>query len=374
MGMLHRNVKRGFETVHRAGYKAAMTSVRLRDVAAAAGVSAGTASNVFNRPEAVRPELRERVLAAARTLGYAGPEPAARALRRGRAHLIALVTDEAATYVLGDPFGRRLLAGIASVCDETGDGLTIASTAGAASGGWSIETALVDGFILFCFAERDETLAKAVARGLPLVTVDSARAPGVPSVGIDDARAAEEAAGHLLGLGHRRFGVLSMELAKDGSTGPVSAERAAAAPASGSRARLEGYRRALAAAGVGPEAAPVFETQNDREGVQAGVAWLMDRPDPPTALLAMSDVMALAALDALAARGLRAPQDVSLVGFDDAPEAARAHPPLTTVGQPAEEKGRAAAQMLLGLREARDLVLPAALVRRATTGPPPPRR
>lgn len=164
-----------------------------------------------------------------------------------------------------------------------------------------------------------------------------------------------------------------MELAKDGRTGPVTPERAAGALASGSRARLDGYRRALAAAGVGPDMAPAFETQNDRAGVEAGVAWLLDRPDPPTALLAMSDVMALAALDALAARGLRAPQDISLVGFDDAPEAARAHPPLTTVGQPAEEKGRAAAQMLLGLRPPGDLVLPAALVRRATTGPPPQR-
>ena len=349
-------------------------TVRLRDVAAAAGVSAGTVSNVFNRPEAVRPELRERVLAAASRLGYAGPAPAARALRRGRAHLIALVTDEAASYVLSDPFGRRLLSGIAAVCDETGDGLTIASTAAAAAGGWSIETALVDGFILFCFAEEDETLEQARRRGLPLVTVDSARAPGAPSVGIDDAGAAAEAARHVLWLGHRRIAILSTELVKDGRVGPVSPGRAARATAAGGRARLAGYRAALTEAGLDPEAVPVFETENDRGSVEAAIRFLFDRPEPPTALLAMSDVIALGALDALAARGLRAPSDVSIVGFDDGPEAVRAHPPLTTVGQPAEEKGRAAAEMLLGLRPPGDLVLPAALVRRATCGPPPPER
>ncbi len=348
-----------------------MRKVRLSDVAEAAGVSQGTASNVYNRPDIVRPEVRAAVLEVAERLGFTGPAPTASALRRGRANLIAVVSDESPAYFLGDPYGRRLLQGAAEVCDAQGVGLTLASTRPRGGGqGWSIDTALVDGFILFCYEDGTEVAAHARARGLPMVAIDAGPVVGAATVGIDDRAAAHAAAAHVAALGHRRVGVLSLELADDGRTGPLDAARMAAARYRSSRDRMLGYREALAAAGIDAADCPAFETFNDAETAAAGLAWLFDRPEPPTAILAMSDVLALAALDWLAARDLRAPEDVSVVGFDDTPEAARAAPPLTTLAQPADLKGRIAAEMLLGLRPMGDHAFDARLTVRQSTAAP----
>jgi DNA-binding LacI/PurR family transcriptional regulator len=351
-----------------------MRKVRLRDVAEAAGVSQGTASNVYNRPEIVRPEVRAQVLAAAERLGFAGPAPAASALRRGRANLIAVVSDESPAYFLGDPYGRRLLQGVAEVCDAQGVGLTLASTRPRDGGqGWSIDTALVDGFILFCYEDDTEVATRARARSLPIVAIDAGRIDGAASVGIDDRAAAHAAAAHVTALGHRRIGILSLELVDDGRTGPIEDARLAAARYRSSRDRLLGCRDALAEAGADPKDCPAYETFNDGETAAAGLDWLFERPAPPTAIVAMSDVLALAALDWLSARGLRVPQDVSVTGFDDTPEAARAAVPLTTLSQPADLKGRIAAEMLLGLRPMGDHALAVGLTVRASTTPPPRR-
>jgi DNA-binding LacI/PurR family transcriptional regulator len=351
-----------------------MGKVRLRDVAEAAGVSQGTASNVYNRPDIVRPEVRAAVLAVAERLGFTGPAPTASALRRGRANLIAVVSDESPAYFLGDPYGRRLLQGAAEVCDAQGVGLTLASTRPRdGMQGWSIDTALVDGFILFCYEDGTEVAARAHSRGLPMVAIDAGPIDGAATIGIDDRAAAHAAAAHIAALGHRRVGVLSLELADDGRTGPIDDARLAAARYRSSRDRMLGYREALAAAGIDAADCPAFETFNDTETAAAALGWLFDRPAPPTAILAMSDVLALAALDWLAARGLRAPQDVSVVGFDDTPEAALAAPPLTTLAQPGDLKGRIAAEMLLGLRPMGDHAFDARLTVRASTAALPRR-
>jgi DNA-binding LacI/PurR family transcriptional regulator len=348
-----------------------MRKVRLRDVAEAAGVSQGTASNVYNRPEIVRPEVRAQVLAVAERLGFAGPAPAASALRRGRANLIAVVSDESPAYFLGDHYGRRLLQGVAEVCDAQGVGLTLASTRPRDGGqGWSIDTALVDGFILFCYEDDTEVAVRARARSLPMVAIDAGRIEGAAAVGIDDRAAAQAAATHLSGLGHQRVGVLALELSGDGRTGPIDAARLAVARYRSSRDRLLGYHAALSAAGGDPTGCPAYETFNDAETAAAGLDWLFDRPAPPTAILAMSDVLALAALDWLSARGMRVPEDVSVTGFDDTPEAALASVALTTVSQPADLKGRIAAEMLLGLRPLEDHALDVGLTVRASTAPP----
>ena len=123
-------------------------AVKLRDVAAAAGVSQGTASNVFNRPELVRDEVRERVHEAARSLGYAGPSPQGRLLRAGKTNAIGIVAAEPLSYYFTDPWMRRLLSEVARVCNRRGAGLALVSVAGGRHPTWSIETALVDGFLL----------------------------------------------------------------------------------------------------------------------------------------------------------------------------------------------------------------------------------
>ena len=342
---------------------------RLKDVATLAGVSQGTVSNVFNRPHLVRDELRERVMAAAKALGFRGPAPAGRVLRSGKSNLIAVVVEASLHYVVNDPFGQKLISGIAEVCDEAKIGLTIVSADAGRHAGWSVETAIVDGFILFCITEDNRLVELARRRGLPFVAIDSGDVPGAASVNIDDRAAAREAARHLVELGHRRFGILTLEVDDDERTGFVDEARFRQIRYTTPRARLHGYRDGFEEAGIPSSNVVAYECLNDAETVEEAIAafWNGERA-PPTAILAMSDTMALAAIDALAARGLSVPGDVSIVGFDDVPDAAESEPPLTTIRQPVEEKGREATRLLLaGSRE--QLVLPTELVVRASSAP-----
>jgi DNA-binding LacI/PurR family transcriptional regulator len=349
-----------------------MGTVRLKDVAAAAGVSQGTASNVFNRPGLVRPALREAVLAAASRLGYGGPAPAGRALRSGKAHLVALVVEQRLEYILTDRYSQRLLAGIAKACDEAHSGLAVVAAhdeaqGGATGPGWSVDTAIADGFILLCHAHR--LIGRARRRGIQFVAVDSGPVPGAATVNVDDRVGASAAAAHLLALGHRRIGILALELSDDERTGPIDAARRRKKGYAVSLERLAGYLETLAAAGIAADAVPAYETFNDAPTVAAGIAHLLECQPRLTGLLAMSDTIAEAAIAALAERGMAVPGDVSVVGFDDAGLAGPV--PLTTLAQPIEAKGALATRMLLGAEPPAARVLPTVLVVRGSTGPAP---
>lgn len=345
-------------------------NARLTDVAEAAGVSKATVSNVFNRPELVRDEVRARVLAAAAAIGYSGPDPRGRMLSAGKVNAIGVATAEPLAYFFGDPFARTMMGGITEACDAAGVGLSlISATEDALS--WSIRSALVDGLILFCLEDAERLIAASRERRLPFVTLALGDGdPTVPAVGIDEAEGARLAAEHLAGLGHRRFAVLAMEMTGD-RVGRVTPAEVEAADYAASRDRVRGYFAALAAHGVDTAAVPVFACLGDAD-VAAALAALFALPDPPTALLAQSDRIAMAALDWLAARGIPVPGAVSVVGFDGVPEAAGTTPPLTTVHQPIAEIGRRAVELILEHPdEARRETLPVTLVIRASTAPPP---
>jgi DNA-binding LacI/PurR family transcriptional regulator len=152
-------------------------------------------------------------------------------------------------------------------------------------------------------------------------------------------------------------------------------ERVSGAEYATSRLRVEGYFAALAAAGVDTRAVPVFETTGDPATVDAALAELFAAGEPPTALLAESDRIAMRALEWLKARGIAVPGAVSVVGFDGVPEGAATEPPLTTIGQPAAAMGRRAVEVLVARREqpTREL-MPVTLVQRGSTGPAPGRQ
>lgn len=351
----------------------------LAHVAGRAGVSRTTASNAYNRPDQLSAVARERVLAAARELGYAGPDPVARSLRTGRAGAIGLVLGEALSYAFEDPAAVRFLGGLASAVEGAALGLLIVPGTGPATAedprvvGDVVARAAVDGFCVYSVATDDPVLAAARGRGLPLVVVDQPRADGTPFVGIDDRAACRAVAEHVVALGHRRVGVLAFSLSDDGHAGPVSAERQAAATFEVSAARLAGYADGLATGGV--QWTDVAVDVSSLNGVESGAvaaAALLERAPDVTAILCLSDVLALGALAAVRARGRSVPGDVSVVGFDDIPEAARADPPLTTVRQPTTEKGRLAGELLLaGATDTTPRILAHELVVRASTAPPP---
>jgi DNA-binding LacI/PurR family transcriptional regulator len=232
----------------------------------------------------------------------------------------------------------------------------------------------VDGFIMECLAADSEIVGAVLERGVPAVAVDHPGFADAPSVEIEERAGARQAATHLLLLGHRRIGVIALETRPDGYEGRLDDARRAGAVYGITIERLAGYEDALRDGGLDP---PTLVVEEQRGYVRAGGAAAARRllaTDPgPSAILAMSDEFALGAIEAAQGLGLRVPEDLSVVGFDDAPLAARSNPPLTTVHQPLVEKGRIAAELLFGRREAGRIVLPTRLVIRGSTAPPAPR-
>jgi DNA-binding LacI/PurR family transcriptional regulator len=233
----------------------------------------------------------------------------------------------------------------------------------------TVRAAAVDGFIIYSASRNDARVDAAIARHVPVVTVDQPRDAPTAFVGIDDRAAARSAAEYLLGLGHRHVGILSFVTALD-AEGELELDI--------SVDRLAGYREGLADAW--DERLVRTARPNAPEPARLAALELLREPEPPTAILAMSDVLAVGVLQAAAELGVAVPGELSVVGFDDSPAASLAMPPLTTVAQPHEEKGRVAAKWLLdaikagrGPRGRRRLVLPTALVVRDSTAPPPPR-
>lgn len=341
------------------------------------GVTPTTVSNAFNRPDQLSPALRERVLETARRLGYPGPDAAARSMRRGRLPALGVLYADRLSNAFADQAFVAFLKGVSLAAEEAGCALMlIPGTAEAMSGAAGIALAVLDGFIIYSMADDDPQVRAVIGRRLPVVVADSPDITGVPRVGIDDEQAARQAAEHLLALGHRRFGILAGELGLDRRSGAADAVRQAAASYGVNRSRLRGYFAALAAAGIDPTTVPVEEVSDEIEHhAFAATAKLLTAARRPTALLAMSDRMALVALEAATHRGLAVPQDVSVIGFDDVPDAARAVPPLTTVHQPHVEKGRLAGMLLIGQLRGEHIespqLLTTRLVVRGSTGSAP---
>ena len=347
------------------------TGVTLADVAAHIGVSRTTVSNAYNRPNQLSPKLRSKVLAAANELGYAGPDPMARGLRRGQTGSLGLVFDAPLSYAFTDPAAALFLKGMATGLEEHGAALSIIPRLpeGAGRSAELVHSALVDGYMLFCTRTDDPRYAAVRARGLPFVLIEYDDDPTAAHVQIGDIAGAEAAARHLVDLGHRRVAIVS-GYETDVVGAPEAQARSRWHVQSG---RLTGWRAGLEAGGLDWGAVPVSGAGgSDAAGGARAAAALFDRADRPTAILALSDLQAIGVLRAAAERGIDVPGDLSVVGFDDIPQAAAATPALTTVAQPHEEKGRAAVRLLVaGADPADSVLLPCHLVVRASTGPAP---
>jgi DNA-binding LacI/PurR family transcriptional regulator len=351
----------------------------LDTLARALGVSRMTVSNAYNRPDQLSPALRERVLETARALGYPGPNPVASTLRRGRSGTLGLAFDDPLSYAFSDPAAILFMQGIAGECEQAGVGLLLVPGSPRRSGALDVmRHALVDSFAVFCDYEGDERLEVVRERGLRCALIDSPPVAGIPAVGIDDRGGARYAAQHLIDLGHRRFGVLSFCVAPESTEGRLSPDWEQRPGYFVTRERLAGYRDALVGAGIAWDSVTVFQQAgidaDSGSAVDGGyrlATWLLDQAQRPTAILAMSDELARGVLRAALERGIRVPGELSVVGFDDTPDAARDQPPLTTVHQPHADKGATAARLLLApaFNENAHIQLPTRLVVRASSGP-----
>jgi DNA-binding LacI/PurR family transcriptional regulator len=305
--------------------------VTIADVASAAGVSKTAVSFAFNNPSKLGNATLERVLQVANDLGYA-PHPAARALSMRRSGTIGLLIPQRLTTVFANPFLSELIQGLGELCDENDlTMLLVPPLDGSLEG--AIRQASVDGFISLGLSPDDGALETLDRLGIPTVLVDSDASTHHPSVNVDDAGGAQAAARHLLDLGHRNLAVIVLPPTRSHALTPTAARR------------LAGYRAALQVAGA-PEPRMVTAGATMAAGAFAFEALPKGRRRP-TGVLAMSDMAAIGLMAAAIAAGLRVPDDMSVVGYDDLPMAAWTTPRLTTVRQPIVEKGRLAARLLI---------------------------
>jgi DNA-binding LacI/PurR family transcriptional regulator len=348
----------------------------LASLAAELKVSRTTISNAFNRPDQLSADLRERVLATAKRLGYAGPDPVARSLRTRKAGAVGLVMAEPLTYFFSDPAARDFVAGVAQSCEEVGQGLLLVAvgpTRSRPDGTSAVLGAGVDGFVVYSVDDDDPYLQVVLQRRLPVVVVDQPKGlAGVSRVGIDDRAAMRTVADYVLGLGHREIGLLTMRLGRDRRQDLVDAERLQSLTFDVQRERIMGVWDAMRAADVDPDSLTMVESY-ENEPTSGGTAAKVALEANPriTALMCTADVLALSAMDYLRAHGIYVPGQMTLTGFDGVPEAISRG--LTTVSQPSLRKGHRAGELLLkpprtGLPVVE--LLDTELIRGRTAGPP----
>ena len=325
------------------------------DVAAQAGVSIATVSKVINGRYGVAPATLERVQAVIDELGFES-SLVARSLRSRRTNVLGIVVADI------EPFSAELLKGAGAAIRERGYELIVYSGSGHGKdhSGWErryisrLGGTLTDGIILVTPTVVD------VDDGTPVVAVDPHTGPStLPSVHSDNLAGAITATRHLLQLGHRRIGFLA---------GRPDLESA--------RQREQGYRRALADAGIAVDPNLIRVGDYELEMSQEPARQLLTLDDRPTAVFAANDLSAMQTMHVARTLGLDVPGDVSVVGFDNIPESALIEPPLTTIDQSIQEMGRRAVELLIDVIEGatgpvRQVTLPTRLVVRQSTGAPP---
>jgi DNA-binding LacI/PurR family transcriptional regulator len=340
----------------------------ITDVAREAGVSKTAVSFAFNSPERLAPDTAARIRDVADGLGYR-PHPVARMLTQRQTMTIGVLVPQALSVIFSNPFFGQFSEGIALAAEESGYGLSFISPLHG-SLARAVGRATVDGVVAIGLSDDHPEVEQIRRAGMPIVLVDSTALPEHGSVDVDDVGGARLAAQHVIALGHRDVLVIGVEPPPETRMEPEGVMGR----------RLQGYREGLAAHGV--------ELSDDRivvgpatvDGGVAAVARSWEDGLRPTAILAMSDAMAIGAMRHLRDMGLHVPRDVSVVGFDDIDLAMYTDPPLTTVHQPIRQKGEEACRLLLTVMERRDPVrsehrqLDTRLIVRGSSGPVPRER
>lgn len=333
--------------------------VTIKDIAKAVGVSASTVSRALSGSPLVNDETRSRILDVARSLGYERNE-LARALVKGVSGAIGLVVPD-----ITNPFFSDVARGVSDIADRAGYGVILCNTDGHVDRELSYVRLMrrkrVDGLVI-CSATLDAPFVQDLtAAGTPFVLVSRMSAdPDVPYVITDDRAGARLAVEHLVHLGHRRIGFIG---------GPENVQA--------SRDRMSTYHDVLTEHAISAQSEwSHYADFTQAAGRQVG-RQILSQADRPTAIFAANDVTALGVLEVAEGLGLRVPEDLSLVGYDDISYASLPRIQLTTVAQPAIEMGQIAADWLFSRVASDDVpplqrVLNPRLVVRSTTGPAPP--
>jgi LacI family transcriptional regulator len=331
--------------------------ITLKDLAARAGVHPSTVSRVVNNDPVLRvsAQTRARIEALLEETDYR-PDVVARSLRLRQTFVLAMIIPD-----ITNPLFANIFMGIEETAGEQGYGVLLANTDGSAERERyhlkSLQARRVDGLVLASVSLRDPSVRWLREQGIKYVLVNRYSGESDPFVGTDDVAGGTMATRHLVQLGHRRIAHLA------GSMGVSTAVQ-----------RRRGYLGALEEAGIAPDRSLVVESGYLEATGRRAMERLLALPCPPTAVFAVTDVAAMGAHAAVLERGLRIPEDVAIVGYNDIPLASRLAPPLTTLRVPARDFGRLSTEMLLeqirtGRSTRRRVVLqPELIVRGSTVG------
>ncbi|MBC3760343.1 LacI family DNA-binding transcriptional regulator [Quadrisphaera oryzae] len=355
----------------------------LKQVAARAGVSTSTASLAFSGDARVAPATRQRVAAAATELGYAGPDPLARSLRRGRSRVVGVVVGDRLGYAFADPLAVVQLDALADEVGALGAGLLLIGGVEDDPARLAVveQTPLDAVVFATCGGDDDPALDLLLRRRVPVVGVEGPYRDGVHLVDLDNRGAARQVAQHLDGLGHAAAAVVALPWGPHRRRGWLEGSRRGSRGYNDAWERLAGTEDVLR--GAGAPALPAWEaaTNSREEGEAAARALLCDDGGAllpahrrPTAVVAQSDLLAVGVVQAARALGLGVPGDLSVTGYDGVETPWLGEDRLTTVRQPAAERGRRAGQMVADLLSGGTpdpVQLPVELVVGTTTGPAP---
>jgi LacI family transcriptional regulator len=342
-----------------------MRKLTIRDIAQLAGLSKSTVSLVLNNSPKVDPATRDRVLEVMRSHNYT-PSSAATALAKGRTPFIGMIVPGLTWHMVA-----AVNYGVASVIEQSPYEIILYTSTNEKDYTALVErittSGLSAGLLIVTHDQPLDPLEKLYRSGLPVVLVDTLGShSGLPSVEADNYEGTRIALRHLVELGHTSVacvqGLMTFPCCQD---------------------RYRGYLDGLAEAGIDPDPALTVAGGFHPPTVRERVSELLARPERPTAIVAQNDNTAYAVMQAAVDCGLRVPQDLSVIGFDDIASSADTHPPLTTVRQPFPEMGMAAAKMLLEAIDAgdsgnadgtgRQVSMPTSLITRESTAPAPPK-
>ncbi|OTG79198.1 LacI family transcriptional regulator [Acinetobacter sp. ANC 4558] len=326
--------------------------VSMKDVAKECGVSQATVSYAYNGSPKISKEMRALIFSTAEKIGYMGPDVRAKSLKSGRVGAIGVMVMDQLSYACTDPWIISLLQGISSVEALADVALTLIPINnsrfknGVEIEKYSVATrGLVDGLIISTLPDDHPVVRAIIRQKIPAVILDAPLIEDVHFIGIDDRSAAIQQMEHILSLGHKKIGIIIERLIPDGYKGYINLARLEKSTERISRERLKGYLHAAEKAGISFSQLSIYEAGgfSIQDGMNATNKLIQDHK--VTAIVAASDVMAIGSLNFANKENINVPKELSVIGFDDIPEASIRD--LTTIHQPLLEKGAYAAQLLL---------------------------
>lgn len=348
--------KRFYNNVHKC------MKVTIKELAEKAGVSKTAVSFAFNNPKRISTETYERIMKIAKEIGYS-PDPVARILATHQTQTIGLLFPQAITEVLQNPYISELIRGVGAVCDREEFALTLLSPQKGIVN-HTIQNAAVDGMIILGVDKNSSVHEAFRLRNMPYVAIDAAATKEYTNVGIDDRKLAEELMDILLDNGHTRISFCSLK--------PISVDLVEETHSTTADARRNGITASIRKHNLSEAVTKEFRFLESEtsfsKSYEIAKMHLMEK-ECPTAVFCMGDVQALGFYRAAEELGIKIPEDLSIVSFDDLPVSAIIKPELTTVHQPGFEKGFAAAELLvkkLNGESCGSVMLPAYIEKRAS--------